>query len=88
MAKREDVPREQVPDGRVGQKHGIEPLGRTIFGQSPVDSDLMTKFTVPDCAYKGYDPFTWPEGKACEYDLPGETEERQSAETEEIKPNK
>jgi hypothetical protein len=78
---RKEIERDTINDGRVSQKGDLGPIGRTHdswgnpFGHdvctpSPVDSDPKTHYTVPDCAYKGYDSYTWPEGKADDKDLP------------------
>lgn len=100
MAKREDIPREPVPDGRKGtegcgwdhqeKQHDAwgNPIGHDVFSKSPCDHDPKIGFRVPDCAYKGFDTFTWPEGKVCEYELPGETEERQTDDYEDIQPKR
>jgi hypothetical protein len=80
--KREDIPRCPVPDDRSGQTgcgHDhidsqadrlSNPSGHNVDSESPCDTDPMNCYKVPDCAYKGYDSFTWPEGKASPADLP------------------
>jgi hypothetical protein len=96
--KREDIPRCPVPDERVGQKGDLGPVGRfhdnwsnpsghDVYQPSPADSDPMSKYTVPDCSYKGYDPFTWPNGQANPADLPGCCG-HQPDDIEEIKPKR
>jgi hypothetical protein len=99
MSLRKEIERCPVADDRNGKSGGIEPLspgvddwgnprGHNVDSASPYDSDEKTKFTVPDCSYKGYDSYTWPEGRADVRDLPCHNEERQPDDYEEIKPNK
>jgi hypothetical protein len=89
MGDRKDIPRCPRPDGRVSQTGCIDKaFNHEVFSQSECDNDPMVKFTVPDCAYRSYDSFTWPEGKACEEDLPGHGCNHQSDETEDIKPTR
>jgi hypothetical protein len=73
---RKEIEREQPSDGRVSQKGCIDvPFGHKIDQASPCDTDPMHGFTVPDCAYKGFDSYTWPEGRASDEELPCCTKE-------------
>ena len=51
---RKEIERQPRPDGRIPQTGEVDSI----------------KYTVPDCSYKGYDVFTWPEGVADESNLP------------------
>ena len=85
---RDEIERCPRPDGRIPQSGGIEPIGREIYGASECDKDPMAQYTVPDCAYKGYDSYTWPEGRADCRELPHGMKEHQDDSYEEMKPNK
>ena len=102
MSGRIEVPREERPDGRVAQKGDIGPLARSvdawtnpagheIYSAAPCDADPKAQYEVPDCAYKGFDSFTWKEGCVSPVELPcchGDDDPHQTDDVEEIQPYK